>query len=79
MDKNGNLREPCGDEKTEFEAKAVGKCPKVSFFDIGNWSCWSCPEDQRLCDLARFRTRPQIGGPNLPDVQPLDGTLRLAD
>lgn len=35
VDAKGNLQEPCGYDKAKFESKAVGKCPKGSFFDIG--------------------------------------------
>lgn len=44
LDAKGNLQEPCGYDKAKFESKAVGKCPKGSFFDIGTWSCFSCPK-----------------------------------
>ena len=44
IDQRGNLQEPCGFDKAKFESKAVGKCPQGSFFDIGTWSCYSCPK-----------------------------------
>jgi len=44
VDQRGNLQEPCGFDRAKFESKAVGKCPKGSFFDIGTWSCFSCPK-----------------------------------
>lgn len=34
----------CGYSKAKKEGKAVGECPKGSFFDIGTWSCFSCPK-----------------------------------
>lgn len=40
---NGKLQKPCGSTTAIFEADAVGKCPSGTFFDIGKWSCWSCP------------------------------------
>ena len=43
VDKNGKLQEGCDFEPAKFEKKAVGSCPKGSFFDIGTWSCYSCP------------------------------------
>ena len=43
VDRNGNLQEACGFDKAKFESKAVGKCPAGSFFDIGTWSCYTCP------------------------------------
>ncbi|UTW52130.1 ricin-type beta-trefoil lectin domain protein [bacterium SCSIO 12827] len=44
VDQRGNLQEPCGFDRAKFESKAVGKCPKGSFFDIGTWACFSCPK-----------------------------------
>jgi hypothetical protein len=44
LDARGNLQEACGFDRAKFESKAVGKCPKGSFFDIGTWSCFSCPK-----------------------------------
>ncbi|MEQ9560824.1 MAG: ricin-type beta-trefoil lectin domain protein [Rhodospirillales bacterium] len=43
LDARGNLQEPCGHRSAKFESKAVGKCPAGSFFDIGTWSCYTCP------------------------------------
>ncbi|OSQ36714.1 ricin-type beta-trefoil lectin domain protein [Thalassospira mesophila] len=40
---NGQLQPPCGREPATFVSKAVGKCSPGSFFDIGTWSCYSCP------------------------------------
>ena len=40
---NGQLQPPCGFEAARFVSKAVGKCSPGSFFDIGTWSCYSCP------------------------------------
>jgi len=40
---NGKLQKSCGSTKAVFEADAVGECPTGTFFDVGKWSCWSCP------------------------------------
>ena len=34
----------CGYEPAKFIDNAVGDCPKGSFLDLTNWSCWSCPK-----------------------------------
>ncbi|WP_430475701.1 ricin-type beta-trefoil lectin domain protein [Thalassospira lucentensis] len=44
VDKRGKLQEPCGRVSAKFESKAVGKCPDGSFFDLGTWSCYACPD-----------------------------------
>lgn len=41
--RTGRLLDSCGFEKATYTGKAVGKCPKGSFFDIGTWSCFTCP------------------------------------
>lgn len=41
---NGRLQEPCGKVEAIPEGEAVGTCPTGSFFDIGTWSCFSCPD-----------------------------------
>ena len=41
---DGKLQEPCGFKPAVFEGDAVGECPAGSFFDVGLWSCWSCPQ-----------------------------------
>ena len=43
LGKNGQLQPPCGFEPAQFVSKAVGKCSPGSFFDIGTWSCYTCP------------------------------------
>lgn len=43
IDKNGKLQEPCDYTRATKIGKALGKCPSGSFFDIGTWSCFSCP------------------------------------
>jgi hypothetical protein len=40
---NGKLQEPCDSKVAIFESDAVGKCAAGSFFDLGTWSCYSCP------------------------------------
>jgi len=44
VDKRGNLQEPCGRVSAKFQSKAVGKCPDGSFFDLGTWTCYACPD-----------------------------------
>jgi len=41
---NGKVQKPCGTKPAKFTSAALGKCPKGSFFDIGLWQCWSCPQ-----------------------------------
>jgi len=41
--RTGRLLDPCGFAKATKTGKAVGECPSGSFFDIGTWSCFSCP------------------------------------
>jgi hypothetical protein len=41
--RTGNVLPPCGFAKATKTGKAVGSCPKGSFFDIGTWSCFTCP------------------------------------
>ena len=41
---NGKAQKRCGKKPAVFESKAIGRCPKGSFFDIGKWQCWSCPK-----------------------------------
>lgn len=43
IDKNGELQEACGFTRAKKIGKAVGSCPKGSFFDLGTWACYSCP------------------------------------
>ena len=40
---NGRLQAACENKSAKKESKAVGECPKGSFFDIGTWSCFTCP------------------------------------
>lgn len=40
---NGKPQAPCDPVPAKFESDAVGTCPAGSVFDIGLWSCWSCP------------------------------------
>lgn len=40
---DGKLQPPCGGKVAVFESDAVGKCSAGSFFDVGTWSCYSCP------------------------------------
>ncbi|WP_370292635.1 tectonin domain-containing protein [Thalassolituus sp.] len=41
---DGSLQPPCSVKEAIFEGDAVGECPAGSFFDVGLWSCWSCPQ-----------------------------------
>ncbi|WP_316979440.1 tectonin domain-containing protein [Shumkonia mesophila] len=41
--RTGQVLGACGFAKATKTGKAVGKCPQGSFFDIGTWSCFSCP------------------------------------
>ncbi|MBE0529446.1 MAG: hypothetical protein IH626_01380 [Rhodospirillales bacterium] len=41
--KTNKVLPPCGFAKSTYTRKAVGNCPKGSFFDLGTWSCFSCP------------------------------------
>jgi len=40
---NGVLQPACEDKPATFQGKAVGTCPQGTFFDIGTWSCYTCP------------------------------------
>jgi hypothetical protein len=40
---DGKLQAPCAGKVAIFESDAVGKCSAGSFFDLGTWSCYSCP------------------------------------
>lgn len=41
---NGKLQPGCNDFKAAaYKGKARADCPAGSFFDIGTWSCWTCP------------------------------------
>ena len=41
--RTNKLLGPCSFSKATKTGKAVGECPRGSFFDIGTWSCFSCP------------------------------------
>lgn len=41
--RTGKYMGACGFSKAKYTGKAVGKCPQGSFFDIGTWSCFTCP------------------------------------
>ncbi|MBO6579643.1 MAG: hypothetical protein JJ871_00095 [Thalassospira sp.] len=41
--RTNTLLAPCEFSKATKTGKAVGECPRGSFFDIGTWSCFSCP------------------------------------
>lgn len=41
--KTNKVLAPCGFAKATYKRKAVGECPKGSFFDLGTWSCFKCP------------------------------------
>lgn len=40
---NGRPQPACTAQQATFESAAVGKCPSGTFFDIGKWSCYTCP------------------------------------
>jgi hypothetical protein len=40
---DGKLQAPCASKVAVFKSDAVGKCAAGSFFDLGTWSCYSCP------------------------------------
>lgn len=86
INKNGELQEPCGFTRATKIGKALGKCPSGSFFDIGTWSCYSCPAgfnrnarsvtSPKACDKAVTpKTSPaKFGGKvNCPAGSILDG------
>jgi hypothetical protein len=50
--KTGQLAKPCSFAKAEYTGKAVGKCPSGSFFDIGTWSCYTCPRGYNRTGFA---------------------------
>jgi len=62
---NGQLEAPCGVKKAVFEGDAVGECPPGSVFDVGLWSCWSCPSGYTrglaAVDTERACTKPNPG------------------
>ncbi len=41
---NGRLQAACAAQKATKVGKAVASCPKDSFFDMGTWSCYTCPD-----------------------------------
>ena len=42
----------CGFASATKTGKAVGECPPGSFFDIGTWSCFSCPSGYNRTGFA---------------------------
>ena len=50
--KTGKLMPPCGFGKATKTRNAVGRCPNGSFFDIGTWSCFSCPSGYNRTGFA---------------------------
>lgn len=50
--RTGRLLDVCGFEKAAYTGKAVGKCPQGSFFDIGTWSCYTCPSGYNRTGFA---------------------------
>ncbi|QPO12724.1 MULTISPECIES: tectonin domain-containing protein [unclassified Thalassospira] len=42
----------CGFASATKTGKAVGECPRGSFFDIGTWSCFSCPSGYNRTGFA---------------------------
>ncbi|PJI39569.1 DM9 repeat-containing protein [Ferrovibrio sp.] len=41
---NGKPQPPCDPMGATYEGPARGSCPAGSFFDVGLWQCWSCPQ-----------------------------------
>lgn len=41
---NGKPQPPCDSLHATYEGPARGTCPPGSFFDVGLWQCWSCPQ-----------------------------------
>src|SRR5690606_2176401 len=39
----GQKQANCESQRATYEGKAQGTCPAGTFFDIGRWSCWTCP------------------------------------
>ncbi len=50
--RTGKLLPPCSFDKAEYTGKAVGKCPTGSFFDLGTWSCFTCPSGYNRTGFA---------------------------
>ena len=42
----------CGFASATKTGKAVGECPRGSFFDIGTWACFSCPSGYNRTGFA---------------------------
>jgi hypothetical protein len=61
---DGKLQEPCDGKVAKFESDAVGKCAPGSFFDVGTWSCFSCPTGYKrsLASVASERACQQPDG-----------------
>ena len=70
----GANQKKCADKPATFESKALGKCPKGSFFDIGKWQCWSGPagfkrtlaavDSARACSKPNKKIRGKFGKAN---------------
>tara|TARA_B100000427_G_scaffold149846_1_gene124655 strand:- start:36 stop:2366 length:2331 start_codon:yes stop_codon:yes gene_type:complete len=86
IDAAGNLQPACDYEPASFMSKAVGRCPAGSFFDIGTWSCYSCPTgfnrnarpvtSPKACDKAvpaRTGRATFLGKVNCPSGSFIDG------
>lgn len=40
---DGRLAPPCEVQRAAKIGKARGECPRGTFFDVGTWSCYTCP------------------------------------
>jgi len=72
---NGKLEKSCGATKAVFEADAVGECPKGSFFDVGKWSCWTCPKGFVRAGTEKYDSRNplEVAKATLRALVPVDG------
>ena len=65
IDASGRLQPACGFTRAEKVSKALGTCPKGSFFDLGTWSCFTCPDgynrNARSVDSDKACDKP-VGG-----------------
>ena len=72
---NGKLEKSCGATKAVFEADAVGECPKGSFFDVGKWSCWTCPKGFVRAGTEKYDSHNplEVAKATLRALVPVDG------
>lgn len=72
---NGKLQKACASTTAVFEADAVGECPKGSFFDVGKWSCWTCPKGFVRAGTETYdkRNLVEVAKATLRALVPVDG------